>query len=371
MSDLTALALPGGAPFVAALRGEWERGAAICPIDLRLPKAERDLLLAELAPTHIIEADGERRKLPGGRPVEAGDAVVVATSGSTGKPKGVVLSQSAVKASAKMTSDALDIDAAVDRWLCCLPVAHIGGLSVVMRALLTETPLSIHDRFNADSVMDSVRTSGVTRVSLVTRALAQVDPTAFTTVLLGGAAPPADRPSNVIATYGSTETGSGVVYERRSLSGVELRTDPEGQLWVRSPTLLRCYRDGSDPKDADGWYPTGDAGAVSADGVLDVSGRMADVIVTGGEKVWPARIEPLIAALPGVAAVAVVGREHLEWGHEVVAIIEPASFGAPPSLDRIREAVTALLPMWWAPKRLELVASLPRTSLGKIRRDQL
>ncbi len=371
MSDLTALALPGGASFVTALRGEWERGAAVAPIDLRLPKAERELLVAELAPTHIIEEDGERRKLPGGRPVEAGDAVVVATSGSTGGPKGVVLTQNAVAASARMTSDELGIDPTVDRWLCCLPVAHIGGLSVVMRALLTETPLEIHDRFNADRVMDSVVSSGVTRVSLVTRALAQVDPTAFTTILLGGAAPPAGRPSNVIATYGSTETGSGVVYERRSLAGVELRTDRDSQLWVRSPTLLRCYRDGTDPKDAEGWYPTGDAGIVSADGVLSVSGRMADVIVTGGEKVWPARIEPLIAALPGVTGVVVVGREHPEWGHEVVAIIEPASVGAPPSLEQIREAVTAVLPPWWAPKRLELVEALPRTALGKIRRNQL
>ncbi|NNF53707.1 MAG: AMP-binding protein [Acidimicrobiales bacterium] len=371
MTDLTALALPAGESFVTALRGEWERGAAIAPIDLRLPEAERNLLVAELAPTHVVEEDGERRKLPGGRPVESGDAVVVATSGSTGGPKGVVLTQSAVAASAQITSEALMVDPTADRWLCCLPVSHIGGLSVVTRALLTDTPLEIHDRFDADRVMNSVVSCGVTRISLVTRALAQVDPAAFTTILLGGASPPAHRPANVIATYGSTETGSGIVYERRSLAGVELRTDSDGQLWVRSPTLFRCYRDGSDPKDAQGWHPTGDAGSVSADGVLTVSGRMADVIVTGGEKVWPARIEPLIAALPGVAGVAVVGREHPEWGHEVVAVVEPIGGAEQPSLDRIREAVTATLPHWWAPKRLELVEALPRTPLGKIRRNQL
>ncbi len=376
MTDLTALALPAGPAFVAALQGEWDRGAAVAPIDLRLPPTERATVLGELAPTHIIEADGERRSLGGGTPAESGDAVVIATSGSTGLPKGVVLSHEAVAASARITTAALGIDADQDRWLCCLPVAHIGGLSVIMRALLTRTPLTVHAGFDPAEVMHAVAEDKVTRTSLVTRALGQIDPALFTTILLGGAAPPSDRPENVIATYGSTETGSGVVYERTALQGVELRTDADGQLWVRAPTLLRCYRNGpdpkgTDPKDSDGWYPTGDAGVVDGDGVLSVSGRMADVIVTGGEKVWPARVEPLIAALTGVAGVAVVGRAHPEWGHEVVAVIEPINPAAPPSIEAVRDAVRATLPSWWAPKRIELVTQLPRTPMGKIRRNVL
>lgn len=354
-----------------ALEREWARGAAIAPIDEMLPEAERRLLLDALAPTHVIEQDGERRSLSGGRPVEPGDAVVIATSGTTGQPKGVVLTHEAILASAEITSGRLGVDPGSDRWLCCLPISHIGGFSVITRALCTGTPLTVHDRFDADDVMASVGRDGVTHTSLVTRALRRIDPGAFTTILLGGAAPPADRPGNVIATYGSTETGSGVVYDRRRLEGVELRTDDSGQLWVRSPTLLRCYRDGVDPKDHDGWFPTGDAAVIDASGDLAVAGRSADVIVTGGEKVWPARIEPLIAALSSVAGVAVIGRPHPEWGHEVVAIVEPADPSAPPTIEEIRVAVRSVLPPRWSPRRLELVGSLPRTPLGKIRRDAL
>jgi O-succinylbenzoic acid--CoA ligase len=270
-----------------------------------------------------------------------------------------------------MTSGHLGVDPASDRWLCCLPISHIGGLSVITRALLTGTPVSVHDRFDPDDVMKSVREDGVTRTSLVTRALRRIDARPFTSILLGGAAPPADRPANVIATYGSTETGSGVVYDRRPLEGVELRIDRSGQLWVRSPTLLRCYRDGVDPKDPDGWFPTGDAAVIGADGDLVVAGRAAEVIVTGGEKVWPSRIEPLIAALSSVAGVAVIGRPHPEWGHEVVAVVEPADPSTPPTIDEIKEVVRSVLPPRWAPRRVELVRSLPRTPLGKIRRDAL
>ncbi|MFW2383845.1 MAG: class I adenylate-forming enzyme family protein, partial [Acidimicrobiales bacterium] len=268
---------------------------------------------------------------------------------------------------ADLTSRRLKIDSS-DRWLCCLPVAHIGGLSVITRALCTGTALTVHDRFEPAAVTDAARRHGVSRISLVTRALGQVDPAMFRTVLLGGAAPPPHRPDNVIATYGSTETGSGVVYEREALDGVELRTDRNGQLWVRSPTLLRCYRDGADPKDPEGWYPTGDAGEI-VDGTLRVSGRMADVIVTGGEKVWPARIEPIIRSLPSVVEVVVVGRVHPEWGHQVTAVVEPSAEA--PTLQEIKDAVRAELPDWWAPGALELVESFPRTAMGKIRRSEI
>lgn len=367
-ADLTALAVPAGPRFVEVLRREWDRGAAVCPVDDRLDTPERDRVLAALAPTHLVDESGARRRWPGGRPARNGDALVVATSGTSGFPKGVVLTHEATEASARLTSDRLMIDPAADRWLCCLPVAHIGGLSVITRALLTGTPLTVHDRFDPEAVQAAARIDGVTRVSLVTRALVQIDPALFTTVLLGGAAPPAQRPPNVIATYGSTETGSGIVYDRRRLDGVDLRTDGEGQLWVRSPTLLRCYRDGTDPKTPDGWFPTGDAATIDDGGLLHVHGRLAEVIVTGGEKVWPARVERLIAGLPGVAGVVVVGVAHPEWGQEVLARIEPDPGTRPPTLAEVRAAVRADLPSWWAPRRVEYVDRLRRTALGKIRR---
>ncbi|MGI9609193.1 MAG: class I adenylate-forming enzyme family protein [Acidimicrobiia bacterium] len=367
MADVTALAMRPTPFFVETLQAEWDRGAAVAVIDHRLRGPELSRVLDMLAPTEIVDSVGRRTRHSSGRPTEDGDALIVATSGSTGFPKGVVLTHEAVQASADLTSRRLKIDSS-DRWLCCLPVAHVGGLSVITRALLTGTAITVHDGFDPAAVTEAAHRHGVTRVSLVTRALGQVDSALFRTVLLGGAAPPQDRARNVIATYGSTETGSGVVYERKALDSVELRTDSESQLWVRSPTLLRCYRDGDDPKDADGWYPTGDAGQI-VDGILSVSGRMADVIVTGGEKVWPGRIEPIIRSLPSVVEVVVVGRVHPEWGHQVTAVVEPSTVA--PTLQEIKDAVRAELPDWWAPAALELVAGFPRTALGKIRRPEI
>jgi o-succinylbenzoate---CoA ligase len=372
VNRLVAIALPGGPGFVEAIQRIWDAGDAFVPIDARLPLAERKLLLDTLRPDALIDLTGEHR-LPGGRPVEPGDALVIATSGTSGLPKGVVHTHASIHASALATSAALRIVPTEDHWLACLPLAHIGGLSVVLRALITQTKLTVHDGFDAAAVTQAAR-QGVTRISLVTRALSQVDPALFTTVLLGGAAPPPNRPANCIATYGMTETGSGIVYERRTLDGVELRFDDADELYVRGPMLLRAYRMSTydfDPTDAEGWFPTGDIGWLEPDGALRISGRRGDVVVTGGEKVWPDRVEPILLAHPQVAEVAIAGRTDAEWGSIVVAHIVPVDPQHLPDLEEVRALVKETLPSWYAPKALMFHQSLPRTSLGKVKRAEL
>lgn len=347
MSRLVAIDLPGGPEFVDELRRVWDAGDAAFPVDQRLAEsAKRDVCAAMRV----------------GMEVEPGDALVMSTSGSTGAPKGVVLTHDAVAASARVTSDRLDVRPD-DHWLACLPLSHVGGLSVVTRALYSGTELTVLPGFDAAQVE---RVVGATLVSLVATALSRVDPSRFRTIVLGGSRPPADRPANCVTTYGMTETGSGVVYDGVPLSGVEIDITPDGEVRLRAPMLLRCYRDGTSPVDADGWFATGDLGEWLPDGRLHVAGRRGDLIITGGENVWPQSVEAALANHPDVADVMVRGVDDPEWGQLVEAVIVP--LGDPPTIDSIRAHVKQHHPAFMAPKRLTIVESIPRTSLGKLRR---
>jgi len=374
MPELVALDLPAGTGFVEALLSAWDAGDAVLPLDPRLPRPAVRRLIRDLGPTVVVDAGGRSRRA-GGRPVEPGDALVVATSGSTGEPKGVVLTHDAVRASARATSDRLAVDPGSDRWVACLPLAHIGGLAVVTRSLVTGTPCTVLERFDAAEVERQSR-AGATLVSLVATALARIDASRYRRVVLGGAAPPAGLPPNVVSTYGMTETGSGVVYDGRPLDGVDVRIGDgvdgrPGEVLIRGPMVMRGYRDGTDPRLPGGWLPTGDGGSVAADGTLTVFGRMAEVIVTGGEKVWPIPVEAVLAGHPGVDQVAVWKRPDPEWGERVVAWVVPTDPADPPRLDELRHHVAARLPRWAAPREVEIVDALPRTPSGKIRRAAL
>ncbi len=368
MPDLIALDLPGGQQFVDELQRAWAGGHAVLPVDQRLPGPAREALFTAMSPSAVVDARG-RHPLPDGRPVEPGDALVVATSGSTGTPKGVVLTHAAVEASARATSARLGTTA-VDTWLACLPLAHVGGLSVVTRALTTGARLVVHDGFDASAVQQAAR-DGATCVSLVATALQRIDPAVFRVIVLGGSRPPDDLPTNVHTTYGLTETGSGVVYDGRPLGGVEVQIAADGEILLRGPMLLRCYRDGSTPLDADGWLHTGDLGRWLADGRLHVEGRRGDMIVTGGEKVWPEAVEAALATHPSVQEVAVAGVPDPQWGQRVVAWVVPNPFARTVELAELKAHVVERLAPYCAPKELRLVEQLPRTALGKIQRHRL
>lgn len=361
---LVAIDLPGGPAFVDTLRRVWDRGDAAFPLDRRLPDPARAAVVEAMAPATVIDERGEA-SLDGGRPVEPGDALVVATSGSTGRAKGAVLTHHAVIASARATNTRLGVGHD-DHWLACLPLAHVGGLSVVTRALAAGTALTVLDGFDAAAV----ERSEATLVSLVATALARIDATRFRTIVLGGAAPPPVLPRNVVTTYGMTETGSGIVYDGLPLDGVEIRMDACGEIHVRAPMLLRAYRDGTVPL-VDGWFATGDLGRWRSDGRLAVDGRAVDVIVTGAEKVWPAAVETVLAAHPEVADVAVAGRDDPEWGQVVTAYVVPVTATEPPTLATLRAFVKDRIAPYCAPRVLVIVADIPRTALGKPRRAEL
>ena len=305
-----------------------------------------------------------------------------------------MLTHDAVAASAVATSARLGVDPARHAWMACLPLAHIGGLAVVTRSIVTGTPVVVLPGFEAETVEEAGRSGLVSHVSLVATALRRLDPSVFACVLLGGSRVPEALPPNVVATYGMTETGSGVIYDGWPLEGVEVSFRPaqgagsgaggkagpgggagaEGEILIRAPMLLRCYRGGDDgrvvgPDGERDWFATGDAGRLDADGRLVVSGRIADVITTGAEKVWPDAVERILMAHPGVAEVAVWKRPDPEWGERVVAWVVPIDDG--PSLDELRQMVADGIAPWAAPKELVLADDLPRTPAGKVRRRDL
>lgn len=324
------------------------------PLDVRLPGPARALALAAARPEE---------------PVESGDALVVVSSGTAGDPRAAVLTHDAVTASAVATSRRLDVDPQADRWLACLPLSHVGGLSVVTRALRTGTPVTVQPGFDAAAVA-AAAADGCTLTSLVPTALGRVDASLFRTILLGGQAPPPDRPANVVATYGMTETGSGVVYDGVPLAGVEVRVADDGEIHLRAPMLLRTYRNGVDPKTRDGWLATGDLGDLR-DGVLRVHGRRVELIITGGENVWPTAVEQALATHPAVREVAVIGTPDPTWGQRVTAFVVPVDPTSPPTLDALRGWAKQTLPPYAAPRAVSFVAALPRTANGKVRRRDL
>jgi O-succinylbenzoic acid--CoA ligase len=362
---LYALDLDLGSDLESALRDCVDHARAFCVLDRRLAPRRRDEELDRLGATDVVSAEGTTPRRAG-REVDAEVGAVVLTSGSSGPAKAAELTWDALRASAEMTQATLRGDAA-PVWYPCLPAHHVGGLAVLLRAILDDASLL----WGADNDLEGGARRGATHIAVVRPQLVRHDLSGYVKVLLGGGRPPAERPPNVVATWGMTETGSGIVYDGLALRGVDVAAQ-DGELLVRSPTLFRAYRDAPrtraiGPDGRDDWFPTGDAGEV-ADGRVRVFGRRGSVITTGGEKVWPEDVEAVLAGVEGLRDVAVTGLADPEWGQRIVALV--VSDGS--NLDvAIRRRAAEEIGPWAQPKEIRYVAALPRTTNGKLRRADL
>ena len=366
MARLIALDMPASQTFVDLVQRAWSNGDAVLPIDQRLRPAGKKILLDAMAPSEIIDASFTASSLPNGRPMQDGDALVIASSGSTGAPKGIIHTHSSLLAGAQASASRLQLSAN-DHWLVCIPVSHVGGFSVIARALHTSAALTLHPAFDAAAV-EQAQKDGVTHTSLVATALSRIDTSLFRTILLGGSSAPDNLPSNVITTYGMTETCGGVVYNGQPLDNVEIKI-VDGEILLRCPMLMRAYRDDQTISVEDGWYATGDIGEIDNNGKLSVHGRRSDMIITGGENVWPSVVENSLASHPIVKQVVVRGMPDKTWGQRVVAYVvlnDSSQTSEVKLLSDLREHVKQTLPAFCAPQQIVVLAEIPRTSLGKV-----
>ncbi len=307
------------------------------------------------------------------------EPLVIATSGSTGEPKRVVLSREAMRASALATQERLG---GPGQWVLNLPPTYVAGVQVLYRSVVagTEPVVHQHDLSSLPQLagerhyISLVATQLVRLLNDTGRAHDRRALAGFDAVLVGGG--PLDpavrrhaeiRGLRVVQTYGMSETCGGCVYDGVPLAGVELRIGEDDEVLLRGPMLFDGY-EGDPDRTArvlrDGWFHTSDAGRID-DGRLRVTGRLDDVIISGGVKVPGTAVAAAIAGEEGVAAVEVLGVPDEEWGERVVAFVVADRTVA---LEEVRDLVA---PREWAPRQLVLVEELPLLANGKVDRVRL
>ena len=337
---------------------------------------------------HARLADNPRRALAA---VLAGDAagIAVQTSGSTGDPREVLIGSDALRASCAATTARLGGPGA---WLLAIPAERIGGALVIVRAHLDGTELAelAAGPFTAEAFAAAARAmppgrrfTSLVPTQVVRLARSEQGRAAlamFDAILVGGAPlPPLGLDANLISTYGATETCGGCVYDGVPLNGVTVATGEDDRVLIGGATLASGYSDGDNASfftDTDGaWFVTSDVGSWNGQRLV-IDGRADDVIITGGLKAHPARVEHALESLPAIAAAAVVGAPDPEWGERVTAWVVPtaralATASGMPKLHEVRAALAPHLQPHELPRELWVIEQLPRTAGGKIDRRAL
>jgi o-succinylbenzoate---CoA ligase len=377
--DHVALALPAGRDFVVTFWGILRLGAVVVPIDGRLGDADRRARSASAR--LVVDA-------PLAGPVDAeaalvedhdldDPAVIVHTSGTTGAPRPVTLTYGNWLWSAIGSAAALG-HPADERWLCTLPLSHVGGLSILVRSAIAATTAIVRPGFDASAVAAELASpDGPTIVSVVPTTLVRLldaglrRPPALRWALLGGApiTPTlVDRAAGagiaVAPTYGLTEACSQVATFGLPIFCTRITLSADAEILVSGPTVA-------------GWtaasrpiLATGDLGRWGQDGRLQVTGRAAETIITGGENVAPTEVEAALESHPDVFEACVYGRPDPEWGEAVAAVVVLRP-GAEVTEGTLRVHCAERLARYQVPKTIRFEAELPRTASGKLRRAAL
>ncbi len=422
--DRVAL-LAGNSPeFVIAVLAAARSGAIVAPLNWRLSRPELAWQVERIRASLVVADAGYREMgsaiaraagtawaevaelgtaVPGGAFAGpwTGDFVLMFTSGTTGRPKAARLTFENFLASAAASAFNIGVDPR-DRWLACMPLCHVGGLSIITRSLIQGTTVLLERAFDATRVNAALRSGRVSLLSVVPTMLARMldadrdpYPQAVRAVLVGGGPvtrelleAAAERGLPVLQTYGLTEATSQVTTlapadaldhlgsAGKPLFGVSVRVDAPpgepGEILVAGPTVFAGYFD--DPEATgralrDGWLHTGDIGRVDEHGFLYVLDRRDDLVVTGGENVYPAEVEAMLEAHPAVAEAAVVGLPDPAWGQVVAAAVRFTA--SPIPWQELDVYLRRHLAGYKVPRRWLAAGELPRTASGKLQRHRV
>jgi o-succinylbenzoate---CoA ligase len=409
--------------FVVAVHAVPMAGGVLVPLNSRLTTEDLGWQLRNVGASMLL-CDGEMGPRAGdtsaaagvGPPLLVRDAVgapqtgishrpdeihsIIHTSGTTGQPKGAMLTFGNFQASAAGSADNLGVSAN-DRWIACMPLFHVGGLSILLRSAIYGTTVVLQPSFDAMHVNDALRKEGATLLSVVAtmlRRMLDADnesyPPTVRAVLVGGGPVAEDvlrralaRGLPVVQTYGLAEATSQVATlapvdalthlgsAGRPLGSTSVRIESEhgepGEILVRGPIVFPGYYGdpaASDRALRDGWLRTGDIGQMDGEGYLTVLDRRDDLIVSGGENIYPAEVEAIIESHASVTEAAVIGEANDEWGQQAVAVVVPGAGFEP---DELLPWLKGRLAPFKIPQRIQVVDALPRTASGKLQRGQV
>jgi o-succinylbenzoate---CoA ligase len=437
--DITAVISENNIDFILLLFALWKSGAVPVPINIRLNDSETNNLITFLKPSFIftdrsinkqvnyqddkiihistdyvmpikeeisenqaIHKEEENTNLD-----ENNTALILFTSGTSGNPKGVQLSFHNLRASFD-NSDTVLIHHTSDKWIASLPFYHIGGFSIITRALLSGTSIIIPASLSTEDLVDEIKRRKPTLLSLVSTQLRRlinlgIKPSAnLKFVLLGGGYIEDTLVNEAIKegwpiakVYGSTETSSLTTFldcnknENKKLSSGKplannqifivnekkevLPPNITGEIAIKSESCAKGYYNNpkeSNKKFREGIYYTGDSGFTDEEGYLFIDSRMDDLIISGGENINPLEIETVLLEYPGIQNVSAFGQEDKEWGY-IVAVAVLTKPGLNISEKELKEFLLKKISPYKLPRKFYFMDEFPMSPLGKIQKEKL
>lgn len=408
------------AELVIAIHGCLQLGCELVMLNERLSEVELNYQLHDSQPNILLVDNHERsisysqrlsftdiqtndrkvysleREWPKERTIS-----IMYTSGTTGRPKGVCQSLENHVMSATGSALHLGIDPE-DCWLCIVPLFHISGFSILMRSVLYGMTISLHTKFDEEKVVDEILDGAATRMSLVAVMLQRIVsvlenrnqyfPDSFRSMLVGGGPVPLTyleraiaRNIPVLQTYGMTETASQTTTlssedairklgsAGKPLFFADVRIDGEekmGEICIKGPHVTKGYIGVAETKKPllDGWLHTGDVGYLDEEGYLFVVDRRSDLIISGGENIYPAELEQALVKHPAVVEAGVTGRQDDKWGQVPIAFVVVKE---QVSIEELKTFMKTQLATYKLPKEYYFIDTLPRNGANKLVRREL